>query len=453
MESIKKNQMEVINFDKVDLPQFKEVIRPQKGYVAFGEDNQFSQYLISLMNKSPLHASITTQKASMVGGYGFVKANLDYSTMLFLKNINANDMDLEELLGRVAYDLEVFGAFAINPVWSKDRSKISEINYVDVSKLRVQAPDPDNLYPTLENYVISDDWTNERKYIPTWYQGFSTRNKKKASQIWYVKEQRAGVEYYGIPGYIAGIRWMESSWGIGDFHMNNISNSFAPSMLINWPIGTPTDEERNALVARLKGQYQGTGGAGNVVITFSDSPESGPQFTPLEQNASDARFLLLADEVRENIIYSHRVANPILFGIQTPGSLGSKNEVLEALELFQSQYVTPKQNLLEKVFNRLARINGITDNLVIKKYSENFKNVDTNIDDVMNVLTADISPEQKFWVLVQNGYVHDVASKLTGYKEGNILDKPIDVPKSPTVQPNSTFDKFKQTGFNLKNNK
>jgi len=420
--NMNKIEFAKIDFAKIDIPQYKESMN-RGGWVNNGENNLYPNYLISLINKSPLHSSIVTQKARMIGGYGFIKTNLDFKTMLFLKNINANDMDLDELLYRCAYDLEVFGAFALNPVWSIDRNKITEINYVDVSKLRVQSPDPDNKYPTLVNYWISDGWENIRKYEPILYQGFSTVNKKKASQVYYIKEQRAGVEYYGIPEYIPGIRWMETDFLIGDFHMNNINNGFAPSMLVNWPIGLPSDEERNVLVNRMKQEFQGSMGAGNVAISFSADKDSGPQFTPIELNSSDSRFMLLADQSRESILHSHRVCNPILFGIETPGSLGGKNEVLEALELFQSSYITPKQNLLEKVFNRLARINGIEDNLVIKKYSESFKNVGTNINDVVSILTADITSEQKYWILVQNGYVHNVAAKLTGYTEGNELKK------------------------------
>jgi len=416
------NNIQSMDFGKVVLPQFVERVNDNKNWIEFGLDNLFPDYLKSLINKSPLHSSIITQKARMIGGYGFNKTGLDMKTMLFLKNIKG-DYDLDEVLYRCSYDLEIYGSFALNIVWSKDRETIASINYVDVSKLRIEAPDKENKYPQLENYWISDGWENVRKYEPVLYQGYSTRAKRKASQILYVKEQRAGVEWYGIPDYIPGIRWMETDWLIGDFHMNNIKNGFAPSYVVTIPAMGASDEQRAYIAARLKDDLENTTNAGRWYINFVDNLEDQPKFEPIEMNNSDARFMLLADQIQKSILHSHRVVNPILFGIEEAGKMGSRNEILEALELFQNAYISPKQNLLEKIFNRLARVNGVTDALVVNRYSEQFTRVSTNIDDVIGILTAEITPEQKFWILVDNGYTHQTAQKLTGYVDGNLPNK------------------------------
>lgn len=431
------DKFQIHNFAGIQLPQFTEKVNEQKHWIEFGGDNKFPNYLQSLLAKSPLHSSIVTQKSRMIGGYGFVTQNLEMKTMMFLKNVKA-DYDFDELLYRCAYDLEIYGAFALNPIWSKDRQSLSMVEYVDVSKLRIQSPDKENPYPQLENYWISDGWENTRKYEPILYPGFSAKSKKKASQILYVKEQRAGTEYYGIPEYISAIRWMEIDWLIGDFHMNNIKNGFAPSYVVTIPILGASAEERAIIAARVKADLEGTSNAGQWYINFTDNLDEAPSFQPIEMNNSDGRFMLLEEQSEKSILNSHRVSNPVLFGIQTPGSLGSKNEILEALELFQASYITPKQNLLAKVFNRLARINGITDNLIIKKYSEQFKSVDTGLQDVLSVLTADLTPEQKYQLLVANAYTHEIASKLTGFHEGNqrIMPKPTITPTQPqkTIQ-------------------
>lgn len=416
------DRIKSMEFSKVILPQFIENVNEQKHWVDFGADNLFPDYLKSLVAKSPLHSSIITQKARMIGGYGFNKINAEMRTMLFLKNMKS-EFDLDEILYRVAYDLEIYGAFALNIVWSKDRESIASINYVDVSKVRIAAPSKDDKYPQLQNYWVSDGWENVRKYPPVLYQGFSTRAKRKASQILYVKEQRAGVEYYGIPDYIPGIRWMETDWLISDFHMNNIKNGFAPSYVVTIPAMGASDEQRTYIAARLKEDLENTGNAGRWYINFVDNLEDAPKFEPIEMNSSDTRFMLLAEQIEKSILHSHRVVNPVLFGISQAGKLGSRNEILEALELFQNSYLTPKQNILQKEFNRLARVNGVVDNLLINKYSENFRKVDTNMSDILAVLSSEIAPEQKFWLLVNNGYTHEIAENLTGYKEGNLVKK------------------------------
>jgi hypothetical protein len=429
---------ERMEFAKYDIPQYLEKPNKQKGYISYGDDNMYAQYLISLLAKSSVHAAIVKDKATMVGGQGWIKDNLGVDTMMFLKNAR-NPMDLDEIMYRCGYDMEIYGSFALNIIWDKARETISEINYIDCSKIRIQTPDPDAKYDksTTENYFISDGWENERKYPPVLYPGFSTVNRKKASQIYYVKAHRAGTEYYGQPEYLPAVNWIELEWQISQYHLSGVVNGFHPGFLVNWPIGQASDEEMNQLVARLKNQFAGASQTNEPIFTFPERKEDAPEFIPLEENTSDKRFIQLNDMVKEGIYHAHRVTNPELFGINVSGKgglqIGDKNSMMESLEIFQNKYVTPNQRILEKVFNRLAQINAINDRLYIQKYSEQFRKIDTNIPDVLSILEAAIEPIQKYWILVQNGYTHEIASKLTQYKEGNMIDPTPEKVTTPVV--------------------
>lgn len=437
-----------MEFAKYDIPQYLEKANKSKGYISYGDDNMYAQYLISLLAKSAIHASILKDKATMVGGQGWIKDNLGVDTMMFLKN-SRNSSDLDEILFRVSYDYELFGAFALNIVWSKDRKSISEINYLDVSKLRIQIPDPKDKYPHQENYFISDGWENERKYTPVLYPGFSTINRKRANQIYYVKAHRAGTEYYGQPEYLPGVNWMELEWQISQYHLSGVTNGFHPGYLINWPIGQASDEEMNQLTVRLKNQFSGALSTNEPVFTFPDKKEDAPEFIPIEENASDKRFIQLNDLIEKGILHSHRVTNPELFGVSlAKGGLqiGNKNTYIESLEIFQNKYITPNQRIIEKVFNRLAQINGINDRLYIQKYSEQYRKIDTNIPDVLSILEAMIEPVQKYWILVQNGYTHEIAAKLTQYKEGNVFNPKPETPPTETSTTPKLVSDIKEEG-------
>jgi len=412
-----ENFTKLETFAKIDIPQFEEKENKTKGWINYASDNKFPYYLISLLAKSPIHSAILKKKAMLIGGRGFITTNVGTDTMFFLKN-SRNSLDLEEILHRVAYDFELFGAFALNIIWSKDRESISEINYIDPAKLRVAIPDPEK--PEVESYFISDGWENIKKYPPIKYDGFSTINRKSASQILYVKDHRAGTEFYGQPEYLAGIFWMEIQIAISQFHLANISNGFHPSFHINWPIANNlSDEEMDVLVSRLKNQFQGSINAGETFLTIQDS-ENAPTITPIQANTSDERFIQLQETIERSILQSHRVNNPELFGIMTEGSLGGgKNERMDSMEEFEIDYVIPKQQILEKIFNKLARINGITDRLYINKYSDQYKKIDKSTAEVLSIMTAEITPEQKYHLLIANSYTHLLASKLSGYTEGN----------------------------------
>ena len=55
-----------------------------------------------------------------------------------------------------------------------------------------------------------------------------------------------------------------------------------------------------------------------------------------------------------------------MFGIATPGQLGSRSQIRDAYEVFKNTYVNDKQQFLESVFNQLAKQRGATSELYIK---------------------------------------------------------------------------------------
>ena len=416
-----KMSIESFEFNSFSIPQPLEKINKQKNWVEWGADNLYPNYLISLANKSSLHSAILKQKSMLIGGGGWSKTNLSPEAIYFIKNVY-NEDDLDEILFKISMDLELYGGFFLNVIWSKNKESIAEINYIDPAKVRIEAPKKDEKYPQTENYYISDGWEKLSAYPPVLYQGFSTVNKSQRSQILYVKEHRYGNEWYAKPEYgEAGMRWIELEYKIADFHLNNVNNGFHPSMHINFPIGQPSAEEGAMIISKIKNQYQGSEMAGNAVVTFSEDINSAVTFNPIELNTSDARFLMLNEQVTDGILKAHRVTNPALFGIETPGALGSRNEMLESLEIFQTQYTEPKQRLIEKIFNWFGKINGINDKFLINKYSPQFSKINTTMKDVLNILESTITPEQKYHLLVANDYDHQTAARLTGYTIGNDL--------------------------------
>lgn len=450
MNNEQKSRIVRLDFSKYNIPQYLETANKSKGYINYGGDNLYPEYLISLISKSSLHASILKSKASFIGGQGWLTNNLDIDTMMFLKNFR-NENDLDEILQRVSYDFELYGGFALNIIWSQDRKSIAEINYIEPSKVRIQIPEDDTQQNNnsivkkrkknltkIENYFISDGWENEKKYPPKLYSGFSTFNRKEASQILYVKDHRAGSEFYAQPEYLPGVNWIELEWEISSFHINNIKNGFHPCFHLNVPIGQTSDEEMDQLVYRIKNQFGGALNAGEPFVTFNEGGAAGITFEPIESNGGDKKFITLMNEsVERGILHAHRVTNPEIFGVDQSGkggvTVGGKSSYIESMEIFQNSYVSPKQQTIEKVFNRLSKINGIKDRLYIQKYSDQYRKVDTNMQDVLSILEAQILPVQKYELLVANQYTHEVASKLSQYDGGNSLN-----PKPETIPTNTT---------------
>lgn len=140
-----------------------------------------------------------------------------------------------------------------------------------------------------------------------------------------------------------------------------------PSMIINFNNGVPSDDEMKDVVRQLKTDFRGAQGE-TVMFLFADGKDRAAEITPVTLNNSDERFVQLNAEITQGILTGHSVTNPGLFGISTPGELGQKSVILESLEIFQSMYVAPKQDIISNTFNRLLKFNGSATKLVLNKY-------------------------------------------------------------------------------------
>lgn len=351
------NKMKYIfhNISTSNAPQYIERVS-RGGYIIYGEDNNYPSYLLSLMNNSAKHNSILKRKAMLVGGNGWNIDGIDGIAAQFIAN-PYNEMNLNEIVFRSAYDLELFGAFSLEIIYSKDRTKIAELNYIPTNKVRI-AEDNKNIF-------ISSDWQNLRKFAPIKYPIYNIKNPI-GQQILYVKEYRPGSEYYGQPEYLSAVNWIDLEYKVSCFHLNQVETGFFPSMVINFTT-VPSDDEMKDVVRQLKADFQGAQGE-TVMFLFSDGIDNAAQITPITLNNSDERFIELNKEITEGILTGHGFPKALLSTNNADNTMFAKNEVLESLEVFQSMYVNEKQKLIETVYNNLLKFNGSQTLLKLNKY-------------------------------------------------------------------------------------
>lgn len=382
-------------------------------WINWGKDNLWPQYLNTLKSKSPEHASVLRGKSQMMAGGGWDQTGLSNEAQLFIRNIK-NELDLDEIVARNASGLETYNGFFLNIRWSADRSKIAEINYIDPSTVRIKKPKPGEP----QSYYVCDDWSNPRKYKPVLFRGYSYVDRSEQSQILYVKDYTEGCEFYSLPTYYAGINYIEMEYKISQFQLSNIDNGFSPNLMITFLTGVPNKEMMDGIIKRLRDEYSGPVGQ-KVFFLFADGKDDAPIITPLSVDDQSEKFKEVNGLIENSIFRAHCVNNPSLFGVKTPGELGGTNEILDSLSVFQAMYINPRQRILEKTFNRLARVNGIQDDLKLNKYQLKME-VKSNPSDIISILTSTISDEQKIQVFISLGYTEDQALLLT--KNNKITD-------------------------------
>lgn len=448
-----KENLRVINFNCDLRDQYIER-RLTGSWTTWGFNNMRGDYLLNLLNKSSKHNAIIKSKSSMIGGSGWNKDNLSLKALLFLDNTYSK-YGMDEILARLSYDLEVFGAFALKISWSNDRKSIAKIEHISPSCIRIQEAEKED---EVDKYWYSEDpeyfdnlYSRRRKNKVVLYPGFDASNRQDGHQILYVKDFRPVHSIYGIPEYISAEEWINLEWEISQFHLSSVQNGFHPSMVINFGSGIPGTEEMDNIIRRLKSEYEGASKGGKVIFTFSDGSQNAPTITPINLNDSDKRFIELNKEVTEGILCGHRVINPTLFGIKTEGELGGTNDILESMAVFNAQYVVPKQKLIEREFNKFARINGIQDKFLINEFKVKL-DIQPVVSDLLSILAAPISDDQKINILLSIGYNEETAKSIVVNKtQPQALPTPTTSSNPADPSPNQEMEQPSMVNENVKN--
>jgi predicted transcriptional regulator len=322
------------------LPVFKE--NKAKGFVTFGADNLYPDFLIELFNKSPKHNAIVSAKASYVAGIGtevYGQSTEDIAKIQNkLKSINAYET-YEELKAKVAYDAELFNGFAVEVIWNKAKTAPSEYYHIPFKNVR----------KGLEgDYVYCADWT-DNKAEKIHYQPYNpiTRESK---QIYYCQFYRPGQGEYPLPDYVGALKYIEVDTEISNYYLNSIKNGFTAQTHIQLFKGIPTPEEARATARRFKENYQGTDNAGGLIIQYNDPTEKESVINNLQPSDFDKQFDLLNKTVQQEIFVAHKVNSPMLFGVRVEGQLGGRSELIEAYEMFHHAYIEPRQQKIDDTF-------------------------------------------------------------------------------------------------------
>jgi hypothetical protein len=161
----------------------------------------------------------------------------------------------------------------------------------------------------------------------------------------------AGSSYYAKPDYFGALNYVELSYQMGMYHVNNILNGLFPSFIINFLNGIPQKEEREAIRREWETRLSGASNAGKFLMTFNEDPARAPQIESFPLSDADKQYQFLSEETAKQIMVGHRVVSPLIHGIRDTTGFGSnKDEMVVGLEIFNNQVIKPYQRIIERVF-------------------------------------------------------------------------------------------------------
>jgi len=422
-----KNRLLNIQLTNEVQPKVREINGLE--WVQYGDGeyrNNYPMYLVDLYNNSATHAAVINATAAMIAGEDLLPEEHDDLSQFvelkkFLGAINGKET-AHDIFTKVAFDLKLQGSFALNVIYSKDRSKIAEVHHIPVEQLRVGTPDENGI---VRDYYISADWAQYRKkeYMPRRVAAFNANDRREGSQILYTGLYSPAMELYHTPDYVAATNWVQVDNLTSDFHLNNISNGFSGSYFINFSNGIPTQNEREQIERQITQKFTGANNAGKFILSFSDDANSRPEIVPIQVSNADKQYTVLNELCIQNIMIGHRVTSPMLLGVKTEGSLGGRNELIQAYELYMNTVVKPYQNTILRTFKRLLAVNGVVVPFGVKDTQP--LNSLFGADILKDVLTQDEIREEAGYAPLETG--EQSVTEEVKMSSDNILDDLIDL--------------------------
>jgi hypothetical protein len=370
-----------------------------RDWINYGTENWanlYPQFLIDLYYNSSTNAAIINTTAELIAGSDIViddeeERDLEAIVKLkqFMSNCNSNET-LHEVIKKVAFDFKLQGAFALNIIWSQDRTQIAEIYHIPVEKIRVEKADE---MGKTKAFYVSADWNNTRQNKPYRVPAFNVNDRTSANQILYSGLYSPNMNAYFTPDYVAGNNWSLIDQRVAEFHLNNIQNGFSGSYFISFANGVPSQEERNQIEQSLSEKFTGASNAGKFVLTFSEDRNRVPDITPIAVANQDKLFLSLQELLVQNILTAHRITSPMLMGIKNDTGLGSNvSELSAAANFYVNTVCMPYQLHIEKVLRKIFAVNNMDmpiSFVQLKPITLEFTN-----EDLKAILTEDELREQ-----------------------------------------------------------
>jgi DNA-binding MarR family transcriptional regulator len=355
--------LKVLNFGTQKVPTFKEA--RGKDWILFGDEgeykNRYPEYLLDLYRRSAKnHAIINSKKDYVVGqGWAVNAEGLDTLGLARLQEFidHPNQYEsLNDILEKVALDYELYNGFALEIVYNQLNDKIAAVYHADFARYRSNDDG--------SRYYYSEDWSKHNPVVEK-IEAFNWK-EPSGKQLLYVKGYSPDCKYYPLPTYLGSTSYIELDVEIAQFHLSAVRNNFVGGTIISFYNGEPTAEEQEEIERQIKDKFTGTNNANSIVLNFADSRDRGVEIQQLNGNDFDKRFDILNKTVQREIYAGHQVTDPALFGIKEDGIFTSRNQLVDSFELFQNTYINNRQQFIERVFNELASLQGLSNRLYIQ---------------------------------------------------------------------------------------
>ena len=376
------NNINFVQLSSYTSPAISENAR--SGWVEYGEDNNYFQYLIDRYNGSPTNNAVVSGVIDMIFGKGIDATDSGDNPEGYLQ---LRKLIKDSELKKVINDYYLLGNGAFQVIYNRDKSKIVEVYHMPVECLRAEKCNEEG---EVEAYYYAYDWSKVRskkgvERIPA----FGYGGGEDKVEILYFRPYRSGSYYYSPVDYQGALPYAELEGEVANYHINNIKNGLAPSMIVNFNNGVPPEEERDIIESQIKQKWGGSSNAGKFILAFNDDANSAASIEPVQLSDAHNQYEFLSRECQQKVLVGHRITSPMLFGVKDQTGLGNNaDEIKTAFQLFDNSVIQPKQEQVIAALDQILAFNNVALNLYFKTLTP------IEFTDLENATTTEVVEEE-----------------------------------------------------------
>ena len=342
MEEVKNTILSIVDTSRSRraLPDTTETTGSTRGYVNYGKDNNFPNFVNELYEECSTLRSIIDGTAEYIQGNG-VLCSEKWET------VNRKGTTIEDFVLQIATDLLKFDGFAIQVVYSR-LNAVAELYALEFSRCRV-SPDGKKVFYAKSWGTYTSKYEEYDSYRP----GDIDPNKR--TQIFYYKG--AHRTYYPYPKWQGAFRDVLSEIEASKYVLTTLSNGLNVKSVITLPnnTGLLTPDEKKAVEKSIQEKFTGPDAESSFMLFWREEGMDELSIDSIKSEDETERFNAIKKSARENIFVAFRAA-PILCGLTSEMNTGfSTNEFNDQFNLYNRTMVRPKQ---KKIMDVLQKITG-----------------------------------------------------------------------------------------------
>lgn len=332
----KKMNFSVFEQNQIEIPEFIERKSSGKDFMYWGDKNKMPYYLYHLYEKSALMNSIVNTSVSFVLG-NEIKSDLIV--------VNKKGESLQDFISDITLDYLIYGGFAFQIIYN-GMNEINELYWMDMRKVRV---DED-----LTKVYYSKEFDKKSNPVVIEYDIWKPGDNR-GSKVFYFNGTNRSV--YPVPRYSGSLLSIETSIEIANYHYNAIHNNFNGNFIISFNNGIPDDETQHTVEKQIKEKFCGSTNASRFMLAWNDSKDNAVSVEKIPDDNSDKKYEQLFKSTMQSI-FTGFAAPQQLFGYALDGNVFNKNEYQEAFDLYSRLQITPIQNMITTIFNKIYGVDN-----------------------------------------------------------------------------------------------